>query len=203
MATSVRSALGCAAALALAWLGHASAAAPAREPIQLDAQSSELDYGTNQLLFRKVRITQGAMSISADQAHATGLDFENSHWVFSGDVRIIMAQGQLSSEQADATFEKKLLAQVVITGHPASFAQGAAPAGKSPVQGHANTIDYNVAKDTVHLTGNAWLSDGQTEIRHDSLTYSVKDRKMVADASEQGAQRVHITITPPPAGPKP
>jgi lipopolysaccharide export system protein LptA len=203
MAIFIRNALAGLAALALAWPLQAGAAAPAQEPIQLDAQSSELDYGTNQLLFKKVKITQGAMSITADQAHATGLDFENSHWEFTGDVKINMEQGRLTSDEADATFNKKLLAKVLITGKPAAFEQNNAPAGKSPVHGHADSIDYNIAKGIVHLAGNAWLSDGQTEIRHESLTYSVPDRKMVADASEQSSQRVHITITPPPAGPKP
>lgn len=203
MATSARSIFAGLAALALAWPPQAGAAAPAREPIQLDAQSSELDYGTNQLLFKKVKITQGVMSITADQAHATGLDFENSHWVFTGDVKIIMEQGQMTSDEADATFDKKLLAKVLITGKPAAFEQGNTAAGKSPVHGHADSIDYNVAKGIVRLAGNAWLSDGQTEIRHELLTYSVQDRKMVADASEQSSQRVHITITPPPSGPKP
>jgi lipopolysaccharide export system protein LptA len=200
MATFIPNALKGLAALALAWPMQAGALAPSREPIQLDAQSSELDYGTNQLLFKKVKITQGVMSISADQAHANGLDFENSHWVFTGDVKIVMEQGQLTSDEADATFDKKLLAKVSVTGKPAAFEQSNAPAGKSPVRGHADSIDYNVAKGVVHLAGNAWLSDGQTEIRHESLTYSVPDRKMVADASEQGSQRVHITITPPPPG---
>jgi lipopolysaccharide transport protein LptA len=203
MGISIRSAPECLAAVALALAPQAYAAAPAREPIQLDAQSSELDYGTNQLLFKKVKISQGATSIAADQAHATGLDFENSHWVFTGDVKIIMEQGQLTSDEADATFEKKLLAKVFISGKPAAFEQSNAAAGKPPVKGHADTIDYNVAKGIVHLAGNAWLSDGQTDIRHESLTYSMQDRKMIADASEQGSQRVHITITPPPQGPKP
>jgi lipopolysaccharide transport protein LptA len=203
MAIFIRNALAGLAALALAWPLQAGAAARAREAIQLDAQSFELDYGKNLVLYHKVKISQGAMSISADEGRTTGLDFENSHWMFTGELKINMEQGQLTSEEADATFNKKLLAKVLITGKPAAFQQGNAPAGKSPVRGHADSIDYNVAKGVVHLAGNAWLSDGQTEIRHESLTYSVPDRKMVADASEHSSQRVHITITPPPAGPKP
>src|SRR5450631_3680496 len=142
MAASSRSSatLACAALAALC-AAAALAAAPTREPIQLDAQSSELDYGNNQLLFRKVRITQGAMSVAADQAHATGLDFDNSHWVFHGNVRIAVEQGQLSSDEADVTFEQKLLAKAVITGKPAAFEQHNPQNGR-PVQGRAEVIDY-------------------------------------------------------------
>jgi lipopolysaccharide export system protein LptA len=179
-----------------------TALTPTQAPIQLDAQSSELDYGNNQLLFRRVKISQGAMSIAADQARATGLDFENSHWVFQGNVKIVMEKGQLSSDEADITFEKKLLSKALITGKQAAFAQLNLPSGK-PVQGRADTIDYNISKGIVRLSGSAWLSDGQNEIRGDSLKYNLADRKMVAEAAEQSSQRVHITITPPPVNTKP
>ena len=57
------------------------------------------------------------------------------------------------------------------------------------------------AKGIVRLSKNAWLSDGQTEIRGDSLKYNVLAQSMVAEGAEQGSQRVHILITPPPAKP--
>src|ERR1700732_3491285 len=79
-----------------------------QQAISLDAQSSELDYKNNNLIFNKVRITQVNMSLAADQAQATGLDFENSRWVFRGNVRITLDQGQLTSDEAEITFDKKL-----------------------------------------------------------------------------------------------
>jgi lipopolysaccharide transport protein LptA len=178
----------------------AAAVTASREPIQLDAQSSELDYGNNQLLFRKVKISQGPMSIAADTAHATGLDFENSHWVFQGAVHIVMQQGQLAADEADVSFEQKLLQRALITGKPSTFEQRDTVAGKH-VQGHADSIEYDVGKGVIHFLHNAWLSDGQNEIRGESLKYIVLERRMIADAADQNAQRVHITITPPPAAP--
>ena len=172
-----------------------------QQSITLDAQSSELDYKNNNLLFRKVRIAQGGMSVTADQAQATGLDFENSHWVFRGNVKIAMEGGLLTSDEADVTFAKKLLAKAVANGNPAEFEQRIAKTGKL-AQGHAGTIDYDVAKGVVHLSNNAWMSDGDREIQHESLVYNMAAQTIVAPASEQGSQRVHIIITPP-AKPKP
>jgi lipopolysaccharide export system protein LptA len=40
-------------------------------PIALDAQSSELDLKNNNVFFRKVRIAQGNMSVTADQGQAS------------------------------------------------------------------------------------------------------------------------------------
>jgi lipopolysaccharide transport protein LptA len=187
-------------ALALPAL-QAIAARVEQPAISLDAQSSELDYKNNNLLFRKVRITQGNMSVAADQAQATGLDFENSRWVFRGNVKITMDQGQLTSDEAEITFAKKLLSKAVVKGNPAAFEQRIAKTGKL-AQGRADIIDYDVAKGVVHLSKSAWLSDGQNEIRGESLKYNVLAQNIVAEASEQGSQRVHIIITPP-ANPKP
>ena len=180
----------------------AVAAHTEQQAISLDAQSSELDYKNNNLIFHKVRITQGNMSVAADQAQATGLDFENSHWVFRGNVRITMDQGQLTSDEAEITFSKKLLSKAIVHGNPAAFEQRIAKTGKL-AQGRAELIDYDVAKGVVHLSKSAWLSDGQNEIRGESLKYNVLAQNIVAEASEQGSQRVHIIITPPPNNPKP
>jgi lipopolysaccharide transport protein LptA len=180
---------------------QALAAHVEQQAISLDAQSSELDYKNNNLIFRKVRITQGDMSVAADQAQATGLDFENSHWAFRGNVKITMEQGQLASDEAEVTFAKKLLSKAVVNGNPATFEQRIVKTGKL-ARGHADTIDYDVAKGVVHLSKNAWMSDGDREILGESLKYNVLAQTIVAEASEQGSQRVRIVITPP-AKPKP
>jgi lipopolysaccharide transport protein LptA len=172
-----------------------------QQNISLDAQSSELDYKNNNLVFHKVRIAQGGMSVAADQAQATGLDFENARWVFRGNVKITMDQGQLAADEAEVIFAKKLLAKAIVNGKPASFEQPIAKTGKL-ARGRADSIDYDVAKGVVHLSKSAWLSDGQNEIRGESLKYNVLAQNIIAEGSEQGSQRVHIIITPP-ANPKP
>jgi lipopolysaccharide export system protein LptA len=185
--------------------GQAGAAAPpAQQTITLDAQSSELDLRSNNVVFHKVRISQGTMSVSADQGQATrqasGLDFDSSLWIFRGNVKITMDQGQLSADDAQITFAKKLLAKAVANGSPAEFQQRVAKTGKI-ARGHAETIDYDASKGLVRLSKNAWLSDEQNEIRGESLKYNLRAQSIVAEAAEQGSQRVHIIITPPPAKP--
>jgi lipopolysaccharide transport protein LptA len=189
-------------ACALSTASAIAAAQVEQQTITLDAQSSELDAKNNNLLFRKVRIAQGTMAVTADQAQATGLDFENSHWVFRGNVKITMDQGQLSSDEAEITFAKKLLAKALVNGKPAIFEQHIAKTGKL-AKGHADTIDYDVARGVVHFSKNAWLSDGDREILGESLKYNVLAQTILAEASEQGSQRVHIIITPPPPKSKP
>jgi lipopolysaccharide transport protein LptA len=181
-----------------------AAAAPVQQAITLDAQSSEIDLRNNNVMFRKVHIVQGAMTVSADLGQATkqatGLDFDNSLWTFRGSVKITMDTGLLTSDDAEINFARKSLSKAVVNGKPAAFEQRVEKTGKT-AHGHADTIDYDAAKGLVRLSKNAWLSDGQTEIRGESLKYNVLAQSIVAEAAEQGSQRVHIIITPPPAKP--
>ena len=179
----------------------------AQLPILLDAQSTEVDLRTNTALFNKVRISQGNMAISADQARAaqtttSALNFDNNLWVFRGNVKITMEQGSLNSDEAQITFVNQLLARAVATGKPASFEQFVAKTGKV-AKGRADTIDYDVAKGVVRLSKDAYLSDGDREISGQSLKYNVGAQSISAEAAEQGSQRVHIIITPPPPKPAP
>ena len=183
-------------------VAHGATAPP--QAISLDAQSSELDLRNNNVVFRKVHIAQGATTVSADVGSATkqasGLDFDNSLWIFRGNVRISMDDGELTSDDAEINFAKKALAKAVVNGKPAAFEQRVAKTGKV-AHGHADTIDYDAHRGVVHLSKNAWLSDGQTEIRGESLKYDVLAQSILAESSEQGSQRVHIIITPPPSKP--
>src|SRR5260370_18488492 len=87
---------------------QALAAHVEQQAISLDAQSSELDYKNNNLIFRKVRITQDDMSVHANQAEATGLDFKNIPWVLQGNVNITMKYGQLTPNQAEIPLAKHI-----------------------------------------------------------------------------------------------
>jgi lipopolysaccharide transport protein LptA len=199
-APGLRAAAAVALSLTLAAPAARAAAHAKSEVITLDAQSSELDLKSNNMFFRKVRIAQGPMSVTADQGQATqeALKFENSLWVFRGNVKITMENGLLTADEAQIDFIKKLLAKAVAHGKPAEFEQKIEKTGKV-AHGHADTIDYDAAKGLVKLTKNAWLTDGQNEVHGESFVYNVLSQSIVADAAEQGSQRVHIIITPPPS----
>lgn len=178
---------------------------PARhETITLDAASSELDLKSNNVMFRKVRIVQGTTSVTADQGQATGqasgLNFDNSVWLFRGNVHITMDQGELTADDAEIDFRKKLISSATAHGRPAEFQQRIEKTGKL-AKGRADTIHYEADKGVVRLIDNAWLSDGQNEIRGESLKYNLVAQSIVAEAAEQGSKRVHIIITPPPSKP--
>jgi lipopolysaccharide transport protein LptA len=172
---------------------------PAPKPIDFTAQSSLIDYKNSFTTFKKVEITQGNLAISADQGQVkgTGVNFQDSHWIFRGAVKITVPQGMLSSDEAQVFFTDTQLARATASGKPATFQQKVAKADKT-VNGHSDSIDYDAGLGIVHLTTDAYLTDGQNEIRGQSLKYNVIAQSLIADAPEQKGQRVHIIITPPP-----
>ena len=171
-------------------------------PILLDAQSTSIDLKTNSAVFGKVRISQGTMSITADQGQASqqrsaDLYFENNVWNFKGNVKITMDQGQLTSDDAQITFMNSLLSKAVVNGKPAAFEQTVTKTGKL-AKGSADTIDYDANKHVVRFLKDAYLNYGDNEVRGQALKYDVLSQKVIAEEAEQNSQRVHITITPPP-----
>jgi len=189
-----------ACALALACCAFAPSAAHAAGPrrgelpIDVDAASSDFDYRNNALLFREVIITQGAVQVRANEATATGLDFENSEWVFRGNVRIRVEGGSLNSDEARVSFVSNRIARAIISGSPASFEQELE--NDDMARGRAGTIEYDFDDSTVRLRRDAYLTDGRNDISGETLVYSIRDQRVLANAEEQGDERVHITINP-------
>ena len=69
-------------------------------PISLDADSSSFSQETGTMVFRGLQISQGSMKIEADEAIATGLDFEKSEWSFNGNVNITIDSARINSDRA-------------------------------------------------------------------------------------------------------
>jgi lipopolysaccharide transport protein LptA len=167
-----------------------------QQPIALDAASSEVDYRTNRVVFTDVVITQGEIRVAAERAEATGLNFENSSWTFTGNVRMrVENEGDLQSDRATMEFRDNRMARATITGSPALFSQQRTADGLA-ARGRAGVIDYEVGPGTVRLRQDAWLTDGRNEITGPLLVYDVREERVQATSAPGGEERVRITILP-------
>lgn len=184
--------------LAAALLCIAAGAAVAQErqrlPITVEARSSDFDYKNSVLVFNDVTIVQGPTRITAQKAQASGLDFDDSRWEFSGAVRMTLTDGALASDTARVRFAKGEIQSATVTGAPATFEQRRET---ELAQGHANRIDYDLDRGTVELAGDAWLSDGRNEITGATLVYSTGSQRVISKT------QVVITIKPHEQAPAP
>jgi len=203
-----------AVALLSVLLGDVARAAPVNcknQEIVIDAKPGmEVDTQNNNAVLRDVVITQCDMRIEAAEARvAGGLNFENSSWTVSGDVRISAEGGKLNSDKAIVSFRNKLISNATVTGSPATFEQLRTDGTTS--RGRAGTIDYNTASGTVSLNDDAWLLYGRNEITSQKLVYNLRTQSFQgqgrsgtgAAASPGGKDRIRIVIQPPKPGDKP
>lgn len=157
--------------------------------------ASQLDYQRGQVVLRDVQITQDATTIQADLAEASGLEFDDSSWAFSGNVRLHMPQGNLTADNATVKFVGSRVDAASVHGSPAVFA-GEVGEGRQAARGHAQDIDYDVASGEVRLIGEAWLSDGRNEINGARIVYNVAAQRVLAEGQAGSGGRVSGTIRP-------
>ena len=178
----------------------AQSLAQSKEKIELTAENTEVDFKTGKAIWHHVTISQGEVSIRADRAEATGVDFNDSRWEFTGKVHIVAeSRGTLQSDKAIVEFLDNRIRRATVTGNPAQFEQkrdGTTDAAR----GRANEIVYEVDSGTVRFTRNAWLSNSMNEISGSVLVYNIRQQKVEGTTSPDGQQRVQITITPKDSG---
>jgi len=214
MKTSSQRALLSISVVALVFLGAAPEtslpAARTQEPagISFVADSMDTDFKTNVVHLKAVTITYGTMTVRADRALATAVDFKNSRWTFDGNVRInAEPRGNLRSDEAVVEFQDNQLKRATATGAPAEFDQKRADSDLV-ARGHAAQIVYEVGAGTVQLSNDAWITDGGNDISGPLIVYSLREEHVQAfsstthveasatPASGGGDKRVHVTIAP-------
>jgi lipopolysaccharide transport protein LptA len=169
-----------------------------QQEITLDAASSDFDRRNERLVFREIRVRQGDIEISADEAESRDLDFSRGSWSFRGNVRISSSLGDLQSERATITFTDHRLDKATADGAPAQFSRTMPGPESRLVTGTANRIVYDLAQGQLELVGQALLQDGLREVSGGRLEYRIVEDRLIASADETG-ERVRIVITPPDA----
>lgn len=167
-----------------------------RLPISLDAESTDFDGKNSMLLFRGLRLTQGNVGVVADIGRASKLDFEESTWQFSGNVRIDVEGGRIECEAADLEFRDHILTLATIEGSPATF-EMRRPDSEEVTYAEAEQLRYNLADGVVTFAGNAKITEGGNQIASNSLVYNILERRINAQSTGEGEDRVKITYTPP------
>ncbi len=167
-------------------------------PISVDADTSELDRKNQTVIFRGVRVTQGSLSIHADRADTSALEFSNTLWTFTGNVQISTEDTRIDADKAQLRFVDHKLVSAVVTGDPATFEQETTTDDEKKItRGRAGVIDYDVSNGILQLKSDARINQGANEISGNVLRYDMPNERIVADSDSEGTQRVHITIVPP------
>jgi lipopolysaccharide transport protein LptA len=167
---------------------------PCNEP-PMCYRASHLEAERNRVVlydFDIVDMTRGISHIKADRAEGTGLDFANSRWVLTGHVQVFMPEGLLRADRATVLFASQRIDSMSAEGAPAEFEH---PLENGQVaHGHAQAIDFDMARNEVQLHGDGWLSDGCNEITGGHISYDIGAERVRADSAPGDSARVYGTI---------
>jgi len=164
-----------------------------RLPISLDADATDYDGKSSMLMFRGLRLTQGNMGVEADFGRASQLDFEDSVWQFTGNVRIDTGDGLISCESADLRFAGHQLRHATITGSPATF-ELRRPGNEDMTYAEAGRLEYDFTAGIVEFEGNATITEGGNRISGNYLVYNIEEQRINAESGD--GEKVKIIYTP-------
>ena len=193
MACSSLNSPACALALALTLAGGAQEARSDRQELVLESGPLNFNGQAGVFEISAPRITQGDLHIEADEALATGIEFdESSEWRFRGNVRIEVGTAVMEANSAVFAFANEQLSHGELEGAPVSFSDVDSETQTS-VTGRAQKMSYDNVARTLRMTGDVRMQKNNTEMRGCDIIYDFEAegiRSGSADCSDPFRVRV-------------
>jgi lipopolysaccharide transport protein LptA len=178
MANSLRNLLICVLGLSASQgLAAQSTRAECNDPVVLDSGPFVIDHKTSLINVKTPKITQCKTVITADEATATGLDFDTrSEWRFKGHVHVLVdTTYELTADAAIFTFADKRLSRGQLLG-TATFVDK-----QTTDKGSANKLVYDDRAKTLVLSDNAQVHKAQYEIQGGcDLIYDLNEKRVTS-----------------------
>lgn len=165
------------------------------EELQFTSGPLVLDRQTNMMRARAPRISQGDLSVVADDALATGFEFDEAgEFRLTGNVRIEVDSAVMEADSAVFAFADGRLTRGELEGTPVSFNDFDREEQKSIV-GSAGKMSYDYEARTLRMTGEASVRLDNREILGCDLIYDFAAER-VTSGSASCAYRVRILPEP-------
>jgi lipopolysaccharide export system protein LptA len=130
------------------------------------------------------------MDVGADQSNCS-VASDTGPCVLTGNVKIVQGTLVINAAKADIKRSNGDISYVVLTGSQVTLKQELDD-GK-PFNGRANKVDYDMPKDTVILTGNAFVDNAGDTITSERIVYNMKSGQV--DSGGVGG-RVNMRLQP-------
>jgi len=167
-----------------------------RLPMDIDADKTTYDGKNSMIIFSGLRLTQGHISIQADEGRATRMELEDSAWQFSGNVVIDIGAGHIECDAAELQFDEFQLKRATVTGSPAKYRLRRSGADDE-TYAEAGRLSYDVSAGVIEFSDQATITEGGNQISSNVLVYNIAEQRINAQSSGEDEGRVRITYTPP------
>jgi lipopolysaccharide transport protein LptA len=173
---------GCAAALAVALA--AGAQNNARDELQFSSDTLVLDGPTNMMRAQQPRITQGNLRIAADDALATGFEFDEAgEFRLTGNVRVDVDTASMQANSAVFMYADGQLSRGELEGMPVSFSAVDA-ATQRKVTGYAGKMSYDNVARTLRMSGKASVQMETREVLGCDLIYDLRAERVTSGSAD-------------------
>lgn len=166
-----------------------------RLPMDINADNTTIDGKNSMIIFKGLRLTQGTVSIQADEGRATRMELEDSSWKFSGNVVIDIGAGHIECDNAELMFDDFRLRQAIVTGAPARYDLHR-PGTDEITHAEAGRLNYDVDAGIIEFSEEATIVEGGNQISSNMLVYNIVEQRIKADSTGEEDDRVRITYTP-------
>ena len=167
------------------------------DELQFASQSVMLDGQTNMMRAQGPRITQGDLTIVADDALATGFEFDEAgEFRLTRNVRLEVGTAVMEADSAVFTFADRQLSRGELEGTPVSFSDTDA-ATQRRVTGHAGKMSYDNVARTLRMTGEASAQLDAREVLGCDLIYDFQAERVTSGSADcEGGFRVRVRRDP-------
>ena len=156
----------------------------AAEELQFSSDTLVLDGQTNMMRAQQPRITQGNLHIAADDALATGFEFDEAgEFRLTGNVRVDVDTASMQASSAVFTYANGQLSRGELEGTPVSFTD-IDPATQRTVTGRADKLSYDNVARTLRITGEASVVYPTREVIGCDLIYDFGTEKVSSGSAD-------------------
>ena len=166
-----------------------------RLPMAINADNTSIDGKNSMIIFSGLTLTQGNVSIQADEGRATRMELEDASWNFAGNVIIKIGAGRIQCDSAELLFDEFRLRQAIVTGTPALY-DLQRPGSEEITHAEAGRLDYDVDAGVIEFSEQATITEGGNQISSHTLVYNIIEQRINADSTGVDDDRVRITYTP-------
>ena len=179
-------------ALALA-AAFAVGAQDSREELEFTSGELVLDRPSNMMRAQSPRITQGNLTIAADNALATAFEFDEAGELrLTGNVLMQIDSAVMRADSAVFTFARGQLSRGELEGAPVSFSD-IDEASQNQVTGTAGKMSYDYAARTLRMMGEASVQLDRREVLGCDLIYDFGAERVTSGSADcQGGFRVRV-----------
>jgi lipopolysaccharide transport protein LptA len=184
MARSLRPDIPLRCALALTAALAAGAQDVTDEELQFTSGPLFIDGQTNMMRARTPRITQGDLTIVADDALATGFEFDEAgEFRLTGNIRLEVQTAVMEADSAVFTFAGGQLSRGELEGRPVSFSDVDA-ATQRRVTGQAVKMSYDNVARTLRMIGDASVQLDRREVFGCDLIYDFRAERVTSGSAD-------------------